>query len=80
MNAETSLDRARALTAVCPLCDAEPALPCRNRSTGQPLRHLPAHNARLRAASVMHALDHPRDLLWQDPSNDDSRSPSGYTK
>jgi hypothetical protein len=51
------LDREHALEVVCPLipCAADVGEPCVNLRSREPLAHLPAHDARLRAAGVRHA-------------------------
>lgn len=57
MNADLRADRDQALTVACPVtrCNAFPGELCVNLGTGAPLKHLPAHQARLDAAGVMHA-------------------------
>ncbi len=67
MNLELQADQDAALRVDCPpreqLGCGEPAGQlCRNLSTGEHLRHLPAHAARLRAAGVRHAPLDPREL------------------
>lgn len=57
VNLVDEADRAQALTVPCPLtpCFAPAGEPCRNLRDGQPLEHMPAHAARLKAAGVVHA-------------------------
>lgn len=66
MNYELMVDRDQAETVACPArprgCGAAPGEPCINLQTGRPLEHLPAHDARLRAAGVLHAPLDPRQL------------------
>jgi hypothetical protein len=67
VNLEDQADQDAALQVDCPPRDqlgcGQPAGQlCRNLGTGQPLQHLPAHDARLRAAGVRHAPLDPREL------------------
>ncbi|GAA0897846.1 hypothetical protein [Pseudonocardia zijingensis] len=67
MNLEDQADQDAALRVDCPPADEHgcgeiAGRLCRNLSTGEPLRHLPAHLARLRAAGVRHAPLDPREL------------------
>ena len=68
MNRDLLDDRAAANRVHCPVerCNAQPGDPCRNVHTGQPLEHLPAHHARLKAAGVFHAPWDVRDLRRAD--------------
>lgn len=62
-------DQAAAAAAVpCPehRCAAPIGEPCRNLHNGAPLRHQPAHLARLRAAGVQLLPTDPRDRLRGD--------------
>lgn len=64
MNLDGLADREQAETVPCPLlaCPAAAGETCRNLLTGEPLGHLPAHQARLVAAGVRHAPLDPRDI------------------
>lgn len=64
MNHDLLDDRAAASQVPCtmPRCNAQPGDPCINVHTGKPLAHLPAHDARLKAAGVLHAPWDSRDL------------------
>lgn len=64
MNDELLADQDQAVTVPCPeeRCRALIGEVCVNVHTNQPLRHLPAHNARLNAAGVLHAPLDSRDL------------------
>lgn len=64
MNLELEADRAQALTVACPLtaCAQPAGQPCLSWVTRKPLENLPAHNARLKAAGVMHAPVDVREL------------------
>lgn len=64
MNLEMSADREASLKVPCPidLCGAEIGEVCVQLGTGQPLKHLPAHDTRLRAAGVRHAPLDSREL------------------
>lgn len=72
MNLELQADHELALTVACnePAprgCGAVIGEPCRNLITGEPLEHLPGHDARLRAAGVRHAPIDSREL--RDPDH-----------
>lgn len=56
MNPELKADRARAVAVACPLtaCGAPSGQLCISFVTGRPLQHLAAHDARLKAAGVVH--------------------------
>jgi hypothetical protein len=67
VNLELAADRELALTVACLAaaprgCGAPIGEPCRNLSTGQPVEHIAAHDARLRAAGVLHAPLDSREL------------------
>lgn len=64
MNLEQQQDREQALTVACPLtaCAAPAGEMCRSFVTGRPHQNLPAHDARLRAAGVVHAPLDTREL------------------
>lgn len=64
MNYDLLDDRAAAARVACPVnrCHAPAGEPCINVHTGKPLEHLPAHDARLKAAGVLHAPLDSRDL------------------
>lgn len=66
MNLDDQADQDKALTVPCPApplgCNAAIGAICVRLVDGEPLQHLPAHNARLRAAGVVHAPLDPRDL------------------
>lgn len=68
MNRDLLDDRAAAAAVPCsvPRCNAQAGEPCRNVHTGQPLEHLPAHHARLKAAGIVHAPIDSRDLRRAD--------------
>lgn len=57
MTPADELDREQALTVDCPLipCAAPAGELCVNLRSREPLEHLAAHDARLRAAGVVHA-------------------------
>lgn len=64
-------DHERALDVPCPPapkgCARPAGEPCLNQHTGEPLEHLPAHDARLRAAGVAHAPVDSRELTEPAP-------------
>lgn len=64
MNADLLADQDQAVTVPCPepRCSALIGEVCINVHTKQPLRHLPAHDSRLKAAGVVHAPIDSRDL------------------
>lgn len=66
MNLDDRRDQEQALDVACPErprgCGSPAGELCRNLATGQPLRHLPAHLSRLRAAGVQHAPLDSREL------------------
>jgi hypothetical protein len=64
VNAEMLADQDQAVTVPCPepRCSALIGEVCINVHTGDTLRHLAAHHARLKAAGVRHAPWDARDL------------------
>lgn len=66
MNLDDLADRDQAHTVPCPApptgCAQPAGSPCIRHADGEPLQHLPAHIARLRAAGVVHAPLDPREL------------------
>jgi hypothetical protein len=81
VNLNDQEDQDAALRVDCPPaedhgCGQPAGQLCRNLSTGEPLQHLPAHLARLRAAGVRHAPLHPA-VLAGDPSRRAQTTPAG---
>jgi hypothetical protein len=68
---ELLADRERSLVVACPLepCGAQVGEPCVSLTTRRPHQHLGAHDARLKAAGVLHAPLDPRELAW-DPDRE----------
>jgi hypothetical protein len=71
MNLDDQADQDAALRVDCPPreehgCGERAGQLCRNLTTGEHLRHLPAHIARLRAAGVQHTPLDPA-VLAADP-------------
>ena len=64
MNPEMQADREQALTVDCPMtaCGAPAGQLCISFVTGRPLQNLAAHDARLKAAGVVHPPLHPAEL------------------
>jgi hypothetical protein len=64
VNREMLADQDQAVTAPCAelRCNAQIGELCINIHTGKPLKHLPGHLVRLKAAGVIHAPWDSRDL------------------